>query len=136
MKNSYGSGPQGVLDQLCDAWNAADSSAYARLFTEDATYVIYLGTPLMGRPEIERLHVHPLGRGTRMKIKVLSIKALTDDVTVVLTIGGVGKGAVIPYDKVQTLTLVRQNDRWMCTAFQNTEMGSTEKRLYNPGIEL
>jgi uncharacterized protein (TIGR02246 family) len=124
------------LNRIRTAWNAGDATAFASEFTEDATYVIYSGIPLVGRAEIERMHVHPLGRGTRMKLKVLSERAVMDGVTVVLTIGGVGEGAVIPYDKVQTLTLVRQGNRWMCTAFQNTEMSPADKRLHNPDIEL
>jgi len=124
------------LERIRAAWDAGDAAAFAAEFTEDATYVIYLGAPLVGRPEIERMHVDPLGRGTRMRIQVLSTKLLTDDVAVVLTVGGVGKDAMTPYDKVQTLTLVRRCNRWRCTAFQNTEMSSIAKRLYNPDIEL
>jgi uncharacterized protein (TIGR02246 family) len=120
------------LERIRAAWNAGDVSRFADQFTEDATYVIYLGEVLGGRAEIERMHVDPLGRGTRMEMKVLSIKFLADDIAVVLTVGGVGQGAVIPYEKVQTLTMVRRDDQWMCTAFQNTEMSSRAKPVYNP----
>ncbi len=119
------------LERIRAAWDAGDAAAFAAQFTEDATYVIYSGEPLWGRPEIERMHADAMGRGTRMRIKVLSTRFLTDDVATIVTAGGVGQGAMIPYDKVQTLTMVRHPDRWMCTAFQNTQMSSHAKRLYN-----
>jgi uncharacterized protein (TIGR02246 family) len=93
------------VERIRSAWDGGNAAAFAAEFTEDATYVVYFGMPLTGRAEIERMHVDPLGRGTRMRIKVLSTKFLTDDVAVVLTVGGVGKETTIPYDKVQTLTL-------------------------------
>jgi hypothetical protein len=89
------------------------------------------GDPLLGRSEIERVHIEALRRGTRMKIKVLSIKPLTDDVAIVLTAGGVGKDKLIQYEKLQTLTMIRRSERWMCTAFQNTDMSARAKSLYN-----
>jgi uncharacterized protein (TIGR02246 family) len=135
----FAPGPDTVedcLERIRAAWNAGDAGAFAAEFTEDATYVVYFGDPLIGRSEIERAHVDPLTRSTSMKISVLSKRLLSDDTAVVLTIGGIGRDAVIPYDKVQTLTLVWQADRWKCAAFQNTEMSPAAKRLYNPGIDF
>ena len=66
-----------------------------------------------------------------MAIKAISMTSLSDDAASVLTIGGLGKGDSIPYDKLQTFTLVRRDGRWMCAAFQNTEMSRRAKRQYN-----
>ena len=38
------------------AWNAGDATAYAAGFTQDATYVVFDGTILRGRREIEDSH--------------------------------------------------------------------------------
>lgn len=58
--------------------------------------------------------------GTRMSMSVLDVRVYPGDVAIVLTDGGIGKGARIRHDKVQTYTFVREDDRWRCAAFQNT----------------
>src|SRR5208282_4225535 len=49
----------------------------------------------------------------------------------VLTVGGIGEKAPIAYDKIQTFTLVRRGDRWLCAAFQNTAMSDRAKTAFN-----
>jgi len=124
------------LERIRSAWNAGDAKAFAAEFTEDATFVVWTGTPLLGRLEIERAHLDVLARETSMKLKVLSTTFPADDVAVVLTVAGVGTGAAIPFEKMQTSTLVRQENQWRCAAFQNTEMSPDAKRLYNPGKQF
>jgi uncharacterized protein (TIGR02246 family) len=53
---SEASGPARVLELFREAWDAGDTAAYGRLFTEDATYVIFMGEVMLGRPEIEDTH--------------------------------------------------------------------------------
>jgi uncharacterized protein (TIGR02246 family) len=118
------------LDQFRAAWDAGDARSYATLFTDDATYVIFLGEALLGRGEIERNHVDVFGRwqkGTKMAVKAIGVRSLADHVCSVLTIGGIGDRAPIAYDKLQTFTLVRRGDRWLCAAFQNTAMSDRAK---------
>ena len=124
------------LERIRTAWDAGDAAAFAAQFTEDATYVIWSGDPLMGPSEIERVHINALRRGTRMKIKVLSINPLTDDVAIVLTAVGVGKDKLIHYGNPQTLTMIRRSERWLCTAFQNTDMNPRVKSLSNSSNEV
>lgn len=122
------------LERIRLAWNAGDARAYAEAFTEDATYVIFLGEPLLGREAIERNHIDVLTKwrkGTQMAIKAISAKSLGGDVASILTIGGLGGDDNILYDKLQTFTFVRRDGRWMCAAFQNTEMSRRAKRQYN-----
>lgn len=120
------------LARIARAWNAADAAAYAREFTEDATYVIFLGDAILGRAQIESTHVDVLTkwqRGTKMIIKPISVTLLDEDLASVLTIGGIGTTEPVEYDKFQTLTLVRLDGRWQCAAFQNTEMSHRAKTL-------
>lgn len=131
MTECKGDTIEACIERIQKAWGAGDPAAFAAEFTEDATYVVYFGLPLRGRPEIEKMHVEPLGRGTHMRMKVLSARPLTNDVSSVLTVAGVGMDAAPPYDKVQTLTLLRRDGRWICASFQNTELGADAKRLYN-----
>ncbi len=122
------------LDQVRAAWDAGDARSYAALFTNEATYVIFLGEAFVGRDEIERNHLEVFARwqkGTRMAVKAVGVHPLRDDVCSVLTVGGIGREAAIPYDKLQTFTLVRQGDGWLCAAFQNTGMSEQAREAFN-----
>jgi len=112
------------LGRMQQAWDAGDAAAFAREFTEDASYVIFAGMVSFGRAAIERDHEPVLAkwqRGSRMVIRVLETRHIAADVAVVVTEGGVGKGSRVPYDKVQTFTMVRDAQGWKCSAFQNTK---------------
>lgn len=131
------------LVRITRAWNAADAAAYAREFTEDATYVIFLGDALLGRAEIERTHVDVLTkwqRGTKMIVEPVAVTILDEqDVATVLTIGGLGQAEAaeaVEYDKFQTFTLVRRDGRWQCAAFQNTEMSDRAKHRHNDPVTV
>lgn len=115
---------EAVLTRLSSAWDDGDAAAFAREFTEDATYVIFVGLVNEGRRSIEVAHVpvfEKWQKGSRMRIEVRSVRYLGDDVAIVLTEGGIGKGRRVPVDKVQTFTMVRRDGRWQCAAFQNTK---------------
>ncbi|WP_432992620.1 hypothetical protein [Dactylosporangium sp. CA-233914] len=48
-----------------------------------------------------------------------------------MTVGGIGKGTRIEYDKLQTYTLRERDGRYECVAFQNTEMSRRARKAYN-----
>lgn len=114
-----------TLARMVDAWDAGDASAYAEQFTADATYVIFAGALSRGCEQIRRDHESLFAgflKGSRMRMEVTDVRSLGDDVAVVVSEGGVGKGRSIPLDKVQTFVFRRQDDgRWLCEAFQNTK---------------
>ncbi len=125
---------QDFLEQFRAAWDAGDATAYAALFTETATYVIFMGEVMTGREDIRTGHIDVFGRwqkGTRMAVKPLSVQDLGPDTCSVLTIGGIGHTSPIAYDKLQTFTLIREGGRWLCAAFQNTEMSGRAKAHFN-----
>ena len=62
-----------------------------------------------------------------MAVKAIGVRSIGADVCSVLTIGGVGQQIPVAYDKIQTFTLVRRGDRWLCAAFQNTAMSQQAK---------
>lgn len=117
-------GIRASLERMAAAWDAGDARAFADEFTEDASYVIYVGLVYQGRDEIERGHqpvFEKWQKGSRMSMLVRSIRLLDATTAVVLTEGGIGRGRV-RRDKVQTYTFVRGTDgRWRCAAFQNTK---------------
>lgn len=113
------------LERFRQAWDSGDARAYAALFAEDATYVIFLGEALVGQAEIEANHVEVFARwqsGAKMAVKAINVRALSPEIASVLTVGGIGSRSPIVCDKLQTFTLVRRGDRWLCAAFQNTAM--------------
>jgi hypothetical protein len=70
-------------------------------------------------------------RGTKMMVKAIGIHPIGADACSVLTIGGIGEKHPVAYDKIQTFTLVRREDRWFCAAFQNTAMSQRAETYYN-----
>lgn len=122
------------LEQVRRAWDAGDAIAYASLFAEDASYVIFLGDALFGRDQIGQTHHEVFTKwqkGTKMAVRPLAIRLVGADAAVVTTVGGIGKKSEIGYDKFQTYTLRRvAGGGWECVAFQNTEMSRGAKRSY------
>jgi uncharacterized protein (TIGR02246 family) len=126
---------EAFLDRVRDAWDAGDARAYGEQFTDDASYVIFRGDALLGRAAIERAHEQLFAwrPGTRMAVAPIDVRALDADTAVVVTVGGIGAGDAVGYDKFQTITLRRDGGgRWRCVAFQNTEM-SDEARAAHAG---
>lgn len=124
-------GVAAFLDRVRSAWNTGDASAYAAEFAEDATYVIFLGEAFIGRPSIERNHREVFQRwqkGTRMVVTPIEIRRLAPGAVVVLTKGGIGKGSRVRPDKLQTYCLALRDGRWICQAFQNTQMSRRARR--------
>jgi uncharacterized protein (TIGR02246 family) len=135
MTVSHQSPFDAYLDRLKAAWNAADAHAYAAEFTEDATYVTFIGTMLSGRGEIESVHAEIFDKwlkGQKMGVKTLVTRQLNDRTASIVTAGGLAReGETLVYDKLQTFTLVRRDDRWMCAAFQNTKMNAETQAQHN-----
>ncbi|NUT46358.1 MAG: SgcJ/EcaC family oxidoreductase [Saccharothrix sp.] len=115
-----------VIDSLVDAWARHDADAYGALFTEDATYVTYVGTYYRGRRDIVESHRTLWGRflkGTRLADEVLDVRFTGPDTAVVTGRGDTYKGRrPAKLTKVQTYTVVRGADgRWRVAAFHNTK---------------
>ncbi|MFG2059544.1 SgcJ/EcaC family oxidoreductase [Micromonospora sp. NPDC048930] len=113
-----------LLDRLADSWARGDGAGYGACFTDDASYVTYVGTHYRGAAEIGAAHqalFDSFLKGTRLTVEVVELRFLTDDVAVLVSRGATGKGGRAKPDKVQTWTLVRTtDDRWRVAAFHNT----------------
>ena len=121
------------LDRIRQAWDAGDARAYGRQFADDASYIIFMGEATFGRAEITQTHHEVFTKwqkGTRMIVKPISTRPVDADTVVVVTIGGIGKGRTIEYDKFQTYTLRNRDGRYECVAFQNTEMSRRARKIY------
>jgi uncharacterized protein (TIGR02246 family) len=120
-----------VLDRLTDAWNAGDAAAYGRLFTEDADYVTFFGMQLPGRALIESSH-RALFEGPMRGSKLVGgygearVRFPAENVAIVVSGGGssLSGGDVVEEGREVTVTfvLVRGEEGWLITAFQNTRV--------------
>jgi uncharacterized protein (TIGR02246 family) len=122
-----------VIDGIVDAWARADADAYGSYFTEDASYITFVGTRYEGRRDIAEGHRELFAKfvkGTRLAHEVVDARFLGADAAVVTTRGDSYKGArPKKLTKVQTYTLVREGDRWLVAAFQNTRRQPLLERI-------
>ncbi|MEV6828047.1 SgcJ/EcaC family oxidoreductase [Amycolatopsis sp. NPDC051102] len=122
-----------VLDSLADAWGRGDADAYGAHFTEDATYVTFVGTRYAGRDDIAGSHrvlFEKFLKGTKLAHEVLDVRFPGADVAVLTSRGDTYTGdAPKKLSKVQTYTLVRDGERWLVAAFHNTRRKPLLERI-------
>jgi uncharacterized protein (TIGR02246 family) len=83
-----------VLDRLAENWNRGDATAYGEDFTEDASYVTFVGTVYRVRADLVAGHDALFGKflkGTRMYSEVLDLRLYGDRTAIVVTRGDVAK---------------------------------------------
>jgi uncharacterized protein (TIGR02246 family) len=122
-----------VIDSLAEAWASHDADAYGEHFTDDATYVTFVGIRYRGREEITESHralFSSFVKGTKLAHEVLDVRFLGSDAAVVTSRGDTYKGAApTRLTKVQTYALVRDGDRWLVAAFHNTQRKPLLERI-------
>ena len=110
---------------MTEAWDRGDAEAYARCFTPDASYVTFVGTTYLGRQDIAECHralFAKFGKGTRMRMEILSLGHPAPTTITVVSSGDVTKKPPRRLAKMQTFTFTRDDDgEWLCAAFQNTK---------------
>jgi uncharacterized protein (TIGR02246 family) len=114
-----------LFDSTLTAWNNADAEAYGAAFTEDADYVIFVGTHYRGRRIITDMHSvlwRKFLKGSRLLGHITDVRFVTPDVAVVTSVGRVLKSRFSRRkpDKAQTFVAVRENGEWKFAAFHNT----------------
>lgn len=115
-----------VIASLIDAWKRHDAEAYGALFTEDASYITFMGTCYRGRREIASSHralFEKALKGTELAGEVDDIRFFGADTAIVTGRGDTFKGKPpAGLTKVQTYTMVRgQDGQWRIAAFHNTK---------------
>jgi len=113
-----------VLAALAAAWERGDADAYGALFTEDASYTIFVGTVYHGRRDIVQSHrvlFRKFLKGTKLSVGKTHVRYYGPDTAIVTSTGDTYKRRPGKPTKVQTYTLVRQADgSWLIAAFHNT----------------
>lgn len=112
--------------QLTEAWNRADATGYAALFSEDATYVTVDGTVYRGRGAIAGGHraiFETFFKGSRLHGEVTELRWLRPDLAIAMRTGSVQtEGAPMPSapESLQTFVVIKEGQAWKFAAFQNT----------------
>jgi uncharacterized protein (TIGR02246 family) len=126
---------EALLAAIADAWNDGDADAYGALFTEDASYVTFMGQVSRGRKEITEGHRWLFTRipGSRMAPGTKAqrdIRFPARDTAVVI---GQGPGTTVPgqessADRASTVSFVavRTDDGWRFAHFQNTRLQASD----------
>ena len=116
-----------LYEQMITGWNDGSGETLAAPYTEDSDYIGFDGTHLKGRQEIASFHQMLFNRfikGSRLVGKIRSIRFVTDDVAVMVAVGGTvmaGQSDIEPdRNSIHTLVAVKDGNKWRFTAFQNT----------------
>ncbi|GHO87508.1 SgcJ/EcaC family oxidoreductase [Dictyobacter formicarum] len=130
-----------LFTQLNEAWGNTD--AFAAVFTEDADYITFDGTHTKGKAAIAQVH-RPLFegfmKGSRLSGNIQDMRFLAPDVALLHTTGRIiQKHQKRPSRRslsTQTMVAVKQEDRWLFTAFQNTRYRPFNKTLFGRLLTL
>ena len=125
-----------MVYELEQAWNAADGTAFAAPFTEDADVIHILGGYYTGRPAIEAGHRMIFGtiyKGSTVRYGVERIRFLRPDVALVFLrqhLQFFEDGQPRELEARPTIVAERTDGKWRIAALQNTrisEAGATAK---------
>lgn len=118
----------GMVYQLEAAWNAADSTAFAAPFADDADFIHIIGGYYTGRAAIEAGHRMIFGtiyKGSTVHYSVEKIKFLRSDVAMVFLrqhLQFSENGVAVELDARPTIVAENVDGAWRITALQNTRI--------------
>ncbi|MFD0692246.1 SgcJ/EcaC family oxidoreductase [Actinomadura fibrosa] len=122
-------------ERISAAWAAGDGDAFAAACAEDATMILPGDVCLHGREEIRTFMTRAYTaqyKNTRVTGQPITMRFLGDDVSVLVTQGGVllpGETEVAGERAIRaTWVLVRKDGEWLISAYHNspiTAAGST-----------
>jgi uncharacterized protein (TIGR02246 family) len=114
-----------AIERMITAWNAADATAYGAQFTENATYVTWIGTLYQGRDDITASHA-ALFTGLLKGVRLDGGRVVSTDFP------NPGTARVVTRTddgKVQTYLMVDDGGTWKAAAFHNTKRRPVLERL-------
>lgn len=116
-----------LTQKVVASWAYQDAEGFASVFTEDGTMIL-AGVYCNGREEIQSYMAEAFeGRykGTQVVGKPLSMRFLSDDIAILLSLGGVLESGATEVDKdsaIRASWLAKRQDdgQWRLVAYQNT----------------
>ncbi|HZH31663.1 MAG TPA: SgcJ/EcaC family oxidoreductase [Pyrinomonadaceae bacterium] len=127
-----------LVQKCVEGWNKGSGEAFAAQFAEDSDYVVVNGIHLKGRRQNASGHQQifdTIYKGTRLWVRVKSVRFLRPDVALIHTASKVLKrgesGASPEPEAIQTWTVSKHGKEWLVDAFHNTPIqrqgGQTSK---------
>lgn len=118
---------QELLNQLTSAWSRGDGKLFGASFTQDAHFVAFDGTVLLGPSAIAGFHQTAFDshlQSTVLELVVEGTCVIPDSALLVFFQGGIrsktGDQVVLTGESVSTLVVVSRNGKALGQAFQNT----------------
>lgn len=111
-----------IVQSLADGWNSGDGAAFGAPFAPDADYMVWNGHTAKGRETIADEHQRifdTIYKDTTMKLEVVQLRFLRDDVAVTHTQGGTIGQETWPTVR-PTMVLTKADGQWQIAVFQNT----------------
>ena len=111
-----------------ETWSRHDAKAYAALFTDDADVVNVVGWRWKGRAELETRLTEAFKfvfKDSKLTVTDVTTRFLKPDVAVAharwtMTGARTPPGMQEPREGIQTLVFTKEGERWLISAFQNT----------------
>ena len=125
-----------VLAEYTVSWNHHDTAAVGRFFTENCDYVNMDGVHWKGVQEIDQRQAELFQNRLKTAVRRLTgaeVRFSTPDVALVHATWDVTglsrptREAVPVLKEITTMTMVKTDGKWLITAFQDTESGSSTK---------
>jgi len=128
-----------LFGEMTDAWQAGDADRFAATFAEEARFIAFDGTVLIGPKEIAEFHKSSFAaylKGSSLILRATSIEAVTDAVILVASRGGITKDGTsqddLIGDSAQTFVLGKSQAGLNVRNFQNTRI----RPLGEPGATV
>lgn len=118
----------GMVYHLEEAWNAADSAAFAAFFSEDADSIHLLGGYYAGRGAIEagnRMILGTIYKGSTVRLSVEKVRFLRPDVALIFLrqhLQFFDNGQPRELDARPTIIAENVEGDWRIVAMQNTRI--------------
>ncbi len=131
----------GMVYQLEQAWNAADGSAFAAPFTEDADFIHILGGYYTGRSAIEAGHRMIFGtiyKSSTVRYSVERIRFLRPDVALVFLrqyLQLLEDGQPRELEARPTIVAESVDGEWKIAAMQNTRISEAGGAVVERALE-
>jgi uncharacterized protein (TIGR02246 family) len=119
-----------LFQEICTAWREGDAKRFARPFMDDARFVTFDGSVLIGPKQISAYHETPFATNlaeTELRFGPLNVRPIDSSVYIVDSTGGISRGGNMDGELIgastQTFLLKLENDGHMrIAAFQNTRV--------------
>lgn len=126
-----------VVRWMVDAWNRGSAEDFTSAFSEDADFVVFEGTHLVGRRAITAFHQRifdTVVKGSRLWQEVKFVRFVSPDLAVMHAVGGtVLPGASDPSpsrDSMQIFVLARRDGVWCVDALLNARKVTLERQPF------